>query len=120
MQYCAFSILTENDPVTIVLVYRPPNSGSKNNDELCKLTRNLPRNTILIGDFNFPKIDWLSGTNGSGGGTFFAAAQETGLEQLVDFATHKKGNILDLFLTNMYNNIISFRSSAPLRKVTIV
>ena len=117
-QYCAFSIITDKEPVNVVLIYRPPNNDKPNIEELCNLTRNLPRNTILIGDFNFPKIDWSGdgGGGGGGGGAFQAAARDNNLEQLIHFPTHKKGNILDLMLTNMPNNIISVSNSPPLGK----
>ena len=115
LQYCAFSIITDHAPVTIVLVYRPPSSGNKNNDELCKIIRNLPKNTILIGDFNFPKLDWSVG-GGGGSNLFLTTVRECGLEQLINFPTHKKGNILDLLLTNMNNNVISIQNNAPLGK----
>ena len=118
LQYCAFSIITDNEPVNMVLVYRPPNSDKCDTDELCKLIRNLPKSTILIGDINFPKIDWSGdgGGGGGGGGAFFSAAQDSNLEQLVHFPTHKKGNTLDLILTNMPNNILAVSSNPPLGK----
>ena len=47
LQYCAFSIITDKEPVNMVLVYRPPNSDRYNTDELCNLTINLPKNSIL-------------------------------------------------------------------------
>ena len=117
-QYCAFSIMTGKEPVNIVLVYRPPNNDKTNMDELCKLVRNLPKNTILIGDINFPKIDWSGdgGGGGGGGGAFFSAVQDSNLEQLIHFPTHKKGNTLDLLLTNIPNNILAISNSPPLGK----
>ena len=120
LQCCAFSILTSEEPVTIVLIYRPPNSNNDNTDKLCKLTRNLPKNSILIGDFNFPKINWENGggsEGGGGGGAIFqSAVHENNLAQLVEFSTHTKGNTLDLLITNMSNNIISVSNSAPVGK----
>ena len=117
LQYCAFSLITDREPVNIVLVYRPPSSDKKNTEELCNLTRSLPRNTILIGDINFPKIDWSGdGGGGGGGGDFYTTVRDSNLDQLVNFPTHKKGNTLDLIITNMSNSIISVSCSAPLGK----
>ena len=118
---CLFNkVLTSEEPVTIVLIYRPPNSNNDNTDKLCKLTRNLQKNSILIGDFNFPKINWEngggSGGGGGGGAIFQSAVHENNLAQLVEFSTHTKGNTLDLLITNMSNNIISVSNSAPVGK----
>ena len=88
---CLFNtVLTSEEPVTIVQIYRPLNSNNDNTDKLCKLTRNLPNNRILIGDFNFPKINWEngggSGGGGGGGAIFQSAVHENNLAQLVEFS----------------------------------
>ena len=44
--------------LTVTLVYRPPRSRNKNTEELCKLFENSGDNSIIIGDFNFPTINW--------------------------------------------------------------
>ena len=40
-QFCCFKVMTKGEPVTIVLVYRPPTSGHENSNELCNIMRNL-------------------------------------------------------------------------------
>ena len=115
-QYCAFTvpskIRTEN--VTIVLIYRPPNRNKENLENLIQIVKNLPKNSILIGDINLPHIDWQSGKTDSRGASFYNAVVEQELEQLVSFPTHNKGNILDLLVTNMCNNIISVSGEPPI------
>ena len=36
-QFCAFKVMTKGDPVTIILVYRPPGSNVENVNELCQI-----------------------------------------------------------------------------------
>ena len=52
----------------------------------------------LIGDPNFPDIDWAMGTAGSKGRKFHEATTEMFMEQLVNEATHRSGDTLDLIL----------------------
>jgi hypothetical protein len=49
-------------PLNIILLYRPPNSGIDNIDELCKLINNMDGDSVIIGDFNFPENDWGNNT----------------------------------------------------------
>jgi hypothetical protein len=35
-QFCALTVMAK-DPINILLVYRPPNSGTQNTDELCNI-----------------------------------------------------------------------------------
>jgi hypothetical protein len=113
-QFVSFKVLTKNEPVNIVLAYRPPNSSKENTEELCKLLRELPRNSILIGDINLPDIDWNAGRAGPRGSALLETMKETDLEQLVRFPTHDKGNTLDLVITNMAGNIISVQDNGKL------
>ena len=51
------------DRMLIGLVYRSPNSSDVNNDKLLHLFQDLPTlyphtHLLLMGDFNFPDIDW--------------------------------------------------------------
>ena len=69
--------------------------------ELEELIRTTGKNTILIGDFNFPDLDWEKGTASGRTKGLLEAASDNMLEQLVKFPTHLKGNILDLVLTNI-------------------
>jgi hypothetical protein len=68
----------------------------------------------MIGDFNLPDIDWRAGKAGSKGKDIISMAIEAGMEQLVDFETHCKGNILDLVLTNCAERIQSISECGKL------
>ena len=57
-QFCAFSVITKELPLQIILAYRPPNSGRENTEELCKLMEDWSGDGILVGDINLPGIDW--------------------------------------------------------------
>jgi hypothetical protein len=65
----------------------------------------------MVGDFNVPDIDWNVGrAKGAADEELLDAIQMAGLEQLVGFPTHTKGNILDLILTNICTRTCSQRA----------
>ena len=75
--------------------------------------------TILLGDFNLPKIDWenMSAVGVStSSNEFLKFCLKHGLNQLVTSPTHKDGNILDLILCNTTANsiIISSQVDCPI------
>ena len=53
-QYCSFKVYD----LSVILIYWSPSSGAENIRELEELIRTTGKNTILIGDFNFPDLDW--------------------------------------------------------------
>ena len=106
-QFCCFRVQTKGEPLTIILVYRPPGAGYENTRNLCNILKNLERNTIIVGDFNFPDINWSEMKSGARGRLVLEAANEENLEQMVHFPTHSKGNVLDLLITNCPEKIIS-------------
>ncbi len=55
-QHCKFMI----DDVIVYLVYRSPNSPPEAIVELENLVKSVTKNSVLIGDFNLPDIDWES------------------------------------------------------------
>ena len=115
-QYVQFKVLTSSEPVNIILAYRPPSSSIENLEQLCSLVKNMPKNTIIIGDINLPHIDWTTGQADSKGRRLYEVVMEENVEQLVRFPTHDKGNTLDLVLTNMASNIISVTEDGKLGK----
>ena len=98
------------------LVYRPPNFPPQNTTELINLVSRCEKNCFLIGDFNLPEIDWQNEDPSPRYRTLYKTFCEKGLEQLVDFATHNKGNILDLILTNCPEKILSVVDHGKLGK----
>ena len=96
--------------LTITLVYRPPRSRIENTNELCKLFRNSGENSILIGDFNFPTINWDEFTSDRNCENFLQCTLDNNFQQLVTFPTHVRGNVLDLIFANRPENIINIES----------
>jgi len=113
-QYVTFKIFIAKVTTTICLVYRPPNSTDM--DGLANLIKNAPPNSILIGDFNLPGIDWETGTATGRAREILEAAEERFFEQLVDFPTHTKGNTLDLVLTNSSEMVCNISPEGRLGK----
>jgi Endonuclease-reverse transcriptase len=73
---------------------------------LGELIKNVEKKCIMIGDFNVPDINWEAGmARGRVDAELLEATQVAGLEQLIDFPTHVRGNTLDLLLTNIPENI---------------
>jgi hypothetical protein len=109
-QYCKFIV---ND-VTVYLVYRSPNSPPETMAERENLVKSVTKNSVLIGDFNLPDIDWESWTGSRKSAGFLDAVEDALLEQMIDFPTHIKGNCLDLVLTNIPERILSIEEMGRL------
>jgi len=109
-QYCAFKV----HDVTIYLLYRSPNASAESIENLAGLIRSAEKNSILIGDFNLPEIDWGAGTAPARMEPVVAAADNTFMSQLVDIPTHVRGNTLDLVLTNMPDRVPSVEGAGRL------
>ena len=101
-QYCSFSITTNDDVFNFICFYRSPNSSTINNNLLSEVIRNA---IIIIGDLNYPNIDWETSIGDKKSETFLQAVNDKFLNQCIDFSTHIKGNILDVILTDIPNNI---------------
>ena len=115
-QYSNFTIrLAENSmPLNIFAIYRSPNSDEKNNEELCRIFDNIKQNTVLFGDFNYPKVNWLNQSCDNPSRPFMDKTGEKLFEQMVDFPTHRAGNILDLVLTNNPGIILNVEDAGVL------
>lgn len=95
--------------IQLHIVYRSPNSNEATNKNLVKYITDLPENSIVVGDFNYPSIDWsnLCSTGGDPA-MFLEACNDKFLNQLVNFPTHftpqKDGSVtatcIDLVLTD--------------------
>jgi hypothetical protein len=93
----------------IVLVYKPPSTASL--DDLTPLLNKLkklvdvPHPCTLIGDFNFPKINWAAHQAAQPAGlsagekAFMTFCAQNGLRQIITFAT-RLDKQLDILLTN--------------------
>ena len=114
IQYCMFDVCSKNSSssMTILAFYRSPNSTEENNDKLCKLVENLSDKhfNIVIGDLNFPNINWTEGTFDNKSKTFIETCDNKFLSQLVTFPTHIHGNTLDVILSNISDRFIDIQN----------
>ena len=115
-QYCRFEVKTVDEKWLLTLVYRPPSSPLENCDLLLQLLDGLPPNSLLVGDFNYPYIDWETLSTSARGKKFIDKCTANLLEQMVDFPTHDKGNILDLVFTNNPEKIHTIREMGKIGK----
>jgi Endonuclease-reverse transcriptase/Reverse transcriptase (RNA-dependent DNA polymerase) len=112
IQHCKFKIYD----ITCYLIYRPPNSSAENMTNLAELLRTADKNSVFIDDFNLPSVDWEAGTARNNEKIVLETAEDMFLQQLVEFSTHIKGNILDLVLTNIQERIIEIKEEGRLGK----
>ena len=60
--WCKISTKSEQNMVTLGLIYKPPNTSEEDEEhlnKLLKLAEDQKKDQLLIaGDFNYPKIDW--------------------------------------------------------------
>ena len=111
--------LKNNDRMLIGVVYRSPNSNSEeNNPKIIDLIPKLSEyvgysHCLLLGDFNFPNINWVTLTSLDGeqslSAGFLNACEDAFLTQHVTKPTrHRHGqtfSILDLIFTSDPNMI---------------
>ena len=120
--------LRGSDKQLIMAVYRSPNSPSDNNSKLNDMIQELHLSSyshiLLLGDFNYPELEWSSG--GSVGSysqsttSFIDAVNDSFLYQHVEFPTRHRPNqtpnILDLIFTNEESIVEQVTERAPLGK----
>ena len=112
-QYKQFAVKSSNNctkDLNITLIYRSPNSSSDNTKLLCDIIEHSPKNGLIIGDFNLPKIDWNTGIGDSKSKQLIDTSEKMFLTQLVTFPTHQKGNILDLAFTDVPDKILNIET----------
>ncbi len=116
------------DKQLIMAVYRSPNSPPDNNSKLHEMIQSLNQSNyshiLLLGDFNYPELEWSSGAslgNCSQNATAFVdAVNDAFLYQHIDFPTryrpNETSNTLDLIFTNEESMVEEVSESAPLGK----
>ena len=57
-QYCTFKVSEGREELQVFLVYRSPNSPEAQTEKLAELVGEIRGRALLIGDFNFPSINW--------------------------------------------------------------
>ena len=98
--------ITFTETYTVCLIYNPPNSTDEYQQSLLNYLQSLNSlsNIIIIGDLNLPDANWDAYTGESSFTQYFCEkAFNLNLMQLVNKPTHRRGNILDIILTNQSN-----------------
>ena len=98
-------VSAEIDPNLLVcLIYRPPNCSDQYNTSLMAYLNSFDstKNIVLLGDLNFPDIDWSIYSGSSPTADDFAEVVfGLNLIQCITGPTHRAGNTLDIALSNI-------------------
>ena len=95
-------IISKEQTVNIGLIYRSPSSTDKQNEMLnkqieqaCAIFKSKKEDLVILGDFNFPEIDWERETSSRSdnhiSSKFLKTTNENYLFQIVDKPTHLRG-----------------------------
>ena len=110
-QECLWVEIKENEDETLIVgcVYRSPNSDEVNNTNINKMIQNLnpTKKILMMGDFNYPEIDWKDTDNIHAwepkAECFLESTRDAYLFQHVQEPTrhraNQKKNLLDLVFT---------------------
>lgn len=79
----------KNQSLNLTLVYRSPNSSQANDKDLFELIRDHEKNHLIVGDFNFPKINWNNWSSDRKAEGLLDVMEDKFMHQLVDFPTHQ-------------------------------
>ena len=115
-QCATVEVKFSGENVKIHSVYRSPNSDRENDSCLNEWIRGMRGTNVIIGDFNYPDIDWETESSGPKARDFVTAIVERGMEQHVDEQTHRSGNILDLILCDKEGMVDGVRMLGRLGK----
>ena len=120
--------LRSRDILRICTIYRSPNSSNENSDNLNQLLRLLyleeKTHMLIIGDFNYPEIDWsnniCNGSSESNASKFLSTINHCFWKQHVDQPTRARAgnnpNTLDLVITNEEGMVETITYESPLGK----
>ena len=112
-------------------MYRSPNSSDTDNDNLCsqidtvaKKYQNLNDKFVIVGDMNFPEIDWNTETgpnnNNHKASKFLNTVHENFLHQLIANHTHHRAlqtpTLIDLLVTNDADFAFNIQHNPPFGK----
>ena len=107
IQVAAVQTKMTDHGLNIYVVYRSPNSSVENNIQINDFIRSVPANSIIVGDFNYPNVDWELMCSNGNATDFVDAINEHFLTQHVTFPTHDGGNTLDLVISNIPSRVSS-------------
>lgn len=96
-QHASIDIVSPNSsPISLYVIYRSPNSNATNNDEMVEILKSIRNPVIVVGDFNYPGINWTTLEGNADSQKVIDASLDNFWSQHVSFPTHRSGNILDL------------------------
>jgi len=118
---CFDLVVGTKDKIRFFVVYRPPNYDIVAKDYLYLLIECLKKymiishTTVIVGDFNLPKICWHDLSCGTDyfSSTFRDFAVLSGLCQFLNFST-RENNLLDLVLSSDSGIVSSIFPRAPI------
>ena len=125
---CEIKLKKPNKNLLVYCIYRSPNSSQENNDEInkfyCDIKKFSNHEVIIVGDFNFPEIDWVNNiypVNIENKATsFYLSTQSALLTQKVTEFTHQRPGqnptLIDLVLTNNDYAVNDINHMAPIGK----
>ena len=112
-QYAGIQIITNSCALNVFVVYRSPNSTHENNEKLLSLLQEIKNPAIILGDFNYPGINWGSLSGPGDLQKFIDLTLDQFWDQWVTFPTHKSGNCLDLVFSES-GLIADIKNETPL------
>ena len=120
--------LYRGDKLLVGCVYRSPNSTNENNALLLELLKaainGRHSHVVIMGDFNYPEIDWVRECSTVGvnhqATKFMEGVRDTFMHQHVEHQTHRRGNqqdnTLDLIFSNEQGMVDNVEHSPPIGK----
>ena len=117
IQHCRFQVLNgrNQEPLNVTLIYKSPNCSKENELKLANILKIQEKNSLVIGDFNCPNIDFINQISDRKGVDILESARSSLLVQLIDFPTHNRGNILDCALTNTADRFVNIENIGNLK-----
>lgn len=126
-EYIVLSIkLRDSDKLIFGTIYRSPNSEPDNNSKLLDLLEEIDAlrasHILIVGDFNYPSINWRTGNatgpDGHPAQQLHDKVQDCFWVQKVEQPTRKRGqdrpSLLDLIITNDSNLIEDINYESPI------
>uniref|UniRef100_K7F1R0 Endonuclease/exonuclease/phosphatase domain-containing protein n=1 Tax=Pelodiscus sinensis TaxID=13735 RepID=K7F1R0_PELSI len=107
---------SNNKKLAVGIYYRPPDQDSDTDIEMLREIREATKikNSIIMGDFNYPHIDWIHVTSGREPEIkFLNGLNDCFLEQLVQEPTRGEA-ILDLVLSGVQDHVQDITVTGPL------
>ena len=120
--------LQRGDKLLVGCIYRSPNMPKEDNKQICNLLTTATRlnyyHLLIMGDFNYPKIDWASWSTQTAddeiNSQFIETCSDLYIHQHVKKITRIRGtsepSILDLVITNEEGMVSEIEYQSPISK----